>query len=242
MSDVMGSRFPKLPALALTLSLQLLGGCASTIGYEQGDPLERYNRAIYSFNEGVDRAVFKPLAKGYETVTPMPVRSGIGNFFGNLADLWIGFNNLLQGKAADALSDLGRVMVNSVFGVLGVFDLASGAGLEKHDEDFGQTLGRWGVGPGPYVVLPVLGPRTLRDAFATPVDYMADPVSQLGDVATRNSVSGLRLVHNRAALLGVEKTLQEGTLDSYIYARDYYLQQRRYRVYDGRPPRESFDD
>lgn len=222
--------------------LALLSGCATQGTAHPDDPLEGYNRAMFQFNETVDKAVMKPLAQGYDFIAPKPVKTGIGNFFGNLGDVWISVNNLLQGKVEDALSDAGRFLVNTTLGIAGLFDVATDMGLEKHDEDFGQTLGKWGVGEGGYFVVPILGPRTIRDALALPVDFKADPVNWLDDVATRNTLLGLRAVHDRYTLLGVEKTLAEGTLDQYTYSRDYYLQQRRYRVFDGNPPKSRDDD
>lgn len=221
---------------ALALAGALAGGCATT-GNHPEDPLEGYNRAMFAFNEQVDRALLKPAAQAYETVVPSPLRTGVGNVFGNLGDPWIGINNLLQGKVADALSDMMRFVVNTTLGFVGILDIATEAGLPKHDEDFGQTLGAWGVASGPYFVLPVLGPRTLRDTATLAVDMMADPVAGLGHIPTRNALTGLRLVHVRATLLGTEKTLDEGTLDKYAYMRDFYLEQRRYKVFDGNPPR-----
>ncbi len=235
-------RTSRLQRVGATVAIVVLTGCATTGSGHPDDPLEGYNRAMFSFNETVDKAVMKPLAQGYDYVTPKPVKVGIGNFFGNLADVWIGVNNLLQGKVRDALSDAGRFLLNTTVGLAGLFDVASDIGLEKHDEDFGQTLGKWGVGEGGYFVVPFLGPRTIRDTLALPVDFKADPVGWLQDVASRNVLYGVRAVHDRYTLLGVEKTLEEGTLDKYTYARDYYLQQRRYRVFDGRPPRARGDD
>ncbi|MDY0012639.1 MAG: VacJ family lipoprotein, partial [Rhodocyclaceae bacterium] len=208
----------------------------------ENDPLEGYNRAMFRFNDAVDRAVVKPVAQGYDSIAPKPVKEGIGNFFGNLGDIWISANSLLQGKVSDALSDAGRFLVNSTLGVAGLFDVATGMGLEKHDEDFGQTLGKWGVGEGGYFVVPLFGPRTIRDAVALVVDLKASPVGRLEDVASRNALNALSTVHDRYTLLGVEKTLEEGTLDKYLYSRDYYLQQRRYRVFDGKPPRDLRND
>jgi phospholipid-binding lipoprotein MlaA len=227
----------------LTMLALLMAGCASNPANPH-DPLERYNRSMYSFNDAVDRAVVRPVAEVYEGVTPQFVRTGVGNFFGNLNDLWIGTNNMLQGKFADGWSDWMRVVFNSTFGLLGVIDIASDMGLTKHDEDFGQTLGVWGVGEGAYVVLPLLGPRTVRDASALPVDFMADTVTHLDHVRTRNSLTGLRLVHGRAQLLGADQALKQGTTDEYAYMRDFYLQQRRYKVLDGNVTieYEDFDD
>ena len=227
------------PALALAASVVLLSGCAST--GNPGDPLEGYNRAMFGFNEQLDKVVVKPAAQAYEFVLPAFVRSGVGNFIGNLEDPWIGLNNLLQGKVADGLTDMMRFAFNSTFGLLGVIDIATEMGLPKHDEDLGQTLGRWGVGEGAYIVLPFFGPRTVRDAAALPVDYVGRNPWQLDHVPTRNSYTALRITHVRSTFLGAGKTLEEATIDKYAYSRDFYLQQRRYKVSDGNVMRE-YDD
>lgn len=237
MTDLTTLRQP-LAALAAAL---VLAGCATT-GGDPRDPWEGYNRAMYSFNEGVDKAVFKPLAIGYDEVAPLPVKVTIGNFFGNIEDIWTGVNNLLQGKGSDGASDLGRVLINTTLGIFGVFDVATEMGIEKHDEDLGQTLAVWGVGDGPYFVVPFFGPRTLRDAAALPADLYGNSWVQLADIAARNSVTGLKMVHTRATLLGADRAASQGSLDKYVYIRDFYLQQRRYEIYDGNPPRERFDD
>lgn len=224
----------------LGVAAVLVGGCASRPA-NPDDPLEGYNRAMFSFNERLDKAVVKPVAEAYDTVTPVPVRTGVGNFFGNLGDVWIGINNVLQGKFSAGLSDFGRFGLNTTVGIFGLFDVATETGLRKSDEDFGQTLGWWGVGEGPYFVVPFFGPRTVRDAAVLPIDLYGDNVWGVSDISTRNSLTGLRIVNTRANLLGVEKTLEEGTLDKYAYARDFYLQQRRYRVHDGSPP-DAYED
>ncbi len=218
----------------------LAAGCA-TRAPNPDDPLEPYNRAMFNFNEKVDEAVLRPVAKVYDRATPRPVKTGVGNFFGNVGDLWTGVNNLLQGKFREGLSDGGRVLVNTTVGIFGLFDVASELGAPKHDEDFGQTLGWWGVDEGPYFVVPFFGPRTARDAAVLPVDLYGDNVWGLEHVPTRNALTALRITHNRAALLGIERTLEEGTLDKYAYARDFYLQQRRYKVFDGNPPNQYED-
>lgn len=218
----------------------LASGCAST-PRNPDDPLEGYNRAMFSFNEGVDKAIAKPVAQVYEKVTPKPVKTGVHNFFSNLTDPWIGLNNLLQGKPGEAFSDWMRFLFNTTFGIAGLFDIASEAGLPKHDEDFGQTLAVWGVGDGAYVVLPFFGPRTLRDATATPLDFSANGVSRIDHVPTRNSLLALDVVQLRAALLPAERALEGATLDKYAYMRDFYLQQRRYKIHDGNPPVEYED-
>jgi phospholipid-binding lipoprotein MlaA len=217
----------------------LLGGCA-TSGNPK-DPIEGFNRAMYGFNEAVDTVVIKPVAQGYDYVLPSPVRTGVTNFFGNLADLFIGVNNLLQGKPDQAVSDLGRVLINSTVGILGLFDVATPAGLEKHEEDFGQTFGRWGMGNGAYVVLPIVGPRTVRDTAGFVLDVAVDPVANVNHVPSRNAFLALRLIDIRADLLPADKVIEEAALDKYSYIRDGYLQRRRSLVYDGNAPREALD-
>lgn len=227
----------RFKATVIVLALSgLLGGCA-TSGNPK-DPIEGFNRAMFAFNEGLDTVLIKPVAQGYDTVLPTPVKTGVTNFFGNIADLFIGVNNLLQGKADQAVSDLGRVAINSTIGILGLFDVATEAGLEKHEEDFGQTFGRWGMGDGAYVVIPVFGPRTVRDTAGLVLDVAVDPVGNVDHVATRNSLLALRMIDTRADLLPADKVVEEAALDKYSYVRDGYLQRRRNLVHDGNPPRE----
>jgi len=237
----MTHRFNFKSALVLAL-LGMLSGCASVPYENPDDPWERYNRSMFRINENVDKAVLKPVARTYDTVAPLPVKTGVGNFFGNLGDVWIGINNLMQGKGRDGASDLGRVLINSTIGIFGVFDIASEMGVEKHDEDFGQTLAVWGMPQGPYFVVPFFGPRTLRGAGALPVDWVATSAIQLSDIAARNATTGVKLVDQRYRLLGAERAVEQGSLDKYAYTRDFYLQRRRYEIYDGNPPRERFDD
>lgn len=227
----------RLKSLALaTAAAGLLAGCA-TSGNPK-DPIEGFNRAMFAFNEGLDSAIVKPVATGYEAVLPSPIRTGVTNFFSNIDDLFIGVNNLLQGKVPEAVSDLGRVVINSTIGLLGVLDIATDAGLEKHDEDFGQTFGRWGVGNGAYVVIPVFGPRTVRDTVGLVLDVKADPVANHRPKRTRDIALVLRLVNDRANLLAADKVIEEAALDKYSYTRDAYLQRRRNLIHDGNPPRE----
>lgn len=214
----------------------LLAGCASSGNPK--DPIEGFNRAIFAFNEGLDAAIVKPVATGYEAVLPSPIRTGVTNFFSNIEDLFIGVNNLLQGKVPSAFSDLGRVAINTTVGLLGVIDFASDMGLEKHDEDFGQTFGRWGVGNGAYVVVPVFGPRTVRDTVGLVLDVAVDPVAKHNPAGTRDAALVLRLVNDRANLLPADKVVEEAALDKYSYMRDAYLQRRRSLIHDGNPPRE----
>ncbi len=223
-------------ALLAIAAVGLLGGCA-TSGNTR-DPVEGFNRAMFAFNEGLDTVLIRPVAKGYDAVMPAVVRTGVANFFGNIADVLIAVNNLLQGKPAEAASDAGRFLVNSTFGILGIFDIASEAGLEKHDEDFGQTFGRWGAAPGAYIVVPVFGPRDVRDTAGLVLDVVTGPVGQIGNVPTSNTLSAVRLVSGRAALLPADKVIEEAALDKYSYVRDAYLQRRRNLVHDGNPPRE----
>lgn len=219
-----------------------LGGCA-TSGGNPDDPLEGYNRAMFRFNDGVDKAIIKPLAGGYKAVMPGFARIGVTNFFSNLGDIWIGVNNILQGKLGAGVSDFGRFAINSTAGLLGFIDVASTAGLDKHNEDFGQTLGRWGMGSGAYVVLPILGSSSVRDAFSVlAVDWHGDPLWYVGDVSIRNELVGLRVVDQRANLLDASDLLEEAALDHYSYMRGAYLQRRRNLVYDGDPPREPDPD
>lgn len=225
--------------LLLACAVLLVSGCASR-PHNPDDPLEGYNRAMFSFNEGVDKALLRPAAQAYEAVTPELVRTGVGNVFSNIGDVWVGVNNLLQGKVGDGMSDLMRFGINTVFGIFGIFDVATEAGLPKHDEDLGQTLAVWGVGNGPYVVLPLLGPRTARDAVATPVDMQGGALIPIDHVRTRNSLIALRVVHGRSMLLGADRTLDE-QIDKYAFVRDAYLQQRRFKVHDGNPPLEYED-
>lgn len=227
----------RIKSIALAVSAAgLLAGCA-TSGNPK-DPIEGFNRAMFAFNEGLDTAIIKPVATGYEAVLPSPIRTGVTNFFSNIEDVFIGVNNLLQGKVPEAFSDLGRVVINTTVGILGVIDVASDAGLEKHDEDFGQTFGRWGVGNGAYVVIPVFGPRTVRDTVGLVLDVAADPVVQHRPKRTRDAAVVLRLVNDRANLLAADKVVEEAALDKYSYIRDAYLQRRRNLIHDGNPPRE----
>jgi phospholipid-binding lipoprotein MlaA len=222
---------------AAVVALGLLGGCATSTSRK--DPAEGFNRAVFAFNEGLDTVLIKPVAKGYDAAMPLPARTGVGNFFGNIADIFIGVNNLLQGKPGDAVNDGGRFLINSTVGILGIFDVASEMGMDKHNEDFGQTFGRWGAGPGAYVVLPFFGPRDVRDTGGLVLDLVADPVGYVTDVRIRNSLVGVRIVNDRAGLLPADKVIEEAALDKYSYIRDAYLQRRQNLVYDGNPPPEG---
>jgi phospholipid-binding lipoprotein MlaA len=230
------------PASTVATLLLALSVSGAAHAGNPNDPIEGFNRAIFSFNEGLDNVVLRPVAKGYDAVMPNPVKTGVSNFFGNIADVFIGVNNVLQGKVRDGFSDFGRVAVNSTVGLLGVIDWASDWGMDKHEEDFGQTFGRWGAAPGAYVVLPLFGPRDVRDVFGLAVDMYADPVSNVEDVPARNTAVAIRLISDRAALLPADKVIEEAALDKYSYIRDAYLQRRRNLVFDGRPPRSQDDE
>ncbi len=230
-------------ALLATLALATASGCATTAGTSNPkDPWEGYNRSMYEINDTADRYVLKPIAQGYEKVTPNFVQAGVNNFMDNLQDLGTGLNNLLQGKFAEGASDLGRLVVNSTIGIVGLWDVATPMGLEKHNEDFGQTLGWWGVPSGPYFIIPLLGPSTVRDAPARYVDPSFAYNRNIGDVASRNSLYGLDIVRSRANLLKAGNVLDEAALDKYTFTRDAWLQRRRNMVFDGKPPKDPDDE
>lgn len=225
-------------------ALVLAGGLVGCAAIPQGagndpvDPFEVYNRHMFEFNDTVDRSLFKPIAQIYEASLPEVVRNCIGNAFANLAEVPTALNNLLQGKPAEAASDICRFAINSTIGLLGCFDVAAKADLPRNNEDFGQTLGRWGLLPGPYFVLPFLGPSTIRDSLGRIVDLgVTDPVGYVEHVRTRNTLIGTRVVDTRASLLQAEKVVDAAALDKYQFIRDGYLQRRRNLVHDGNPPR-----
>lgn len=228
--------------ICAVLGLGVLGGCATTGSGDPRDPMEPVNRAIYTFNDGVDTMLVKPAAEIYQGVVPGLVRTGVSNVFSNLNDVIVALNNLLQGKFGSALSDVGRVLLNTTAGLLGIFDVATPAGLEKHDEDFGQTLGWWGIGDGPYMVLPLLGSSNLRDTVGRVGDYRADPVTYIDPSRDRNIIQALRIINRRAELLSASRILAVAALDEYEFVRDAYLQRRRNLIYDGNPPREKLDN
>lgn len=220
---------------ALLLLVTLFAGCAHN---NPRDPLEPFNRGVYAFNDAVDSVVLKPLATGYQAVLPQFVRTGISNFFSNLDDVTVIFNNILQLKILQALSDTGRFLTNTTIGVFGFFDVATHLGLEKHNEDFGQTLGYWGIGSGPYLVLPILGPSSFRDGVGRLVDSKTDIVMHEDHIRTRNRTLAVRAVGARARLLESEKVIDTAAIDRYAFIRDAYLQRRRNLVHDGNPPPE----
>ncbi len=226
---------------AAAVTLVLVGGCATT-GGDPRDPFEPMNRAVYQFNDEFDKAVAKPVAEAYRAFVPPIVRTGVGNFFSNVNDVLVALNNGLQGKVPDAINDLGRVAVNTTLGVLGFRDVATELGVPKNNEDFGQTLGRWGLRDGPYIVLPLLGPSSVRDTVGWAGDLYTNPLTYIDPSSTRNAVTGLRFITVRADLLEASNILDTAALDPYEFVRDAYLQRRRNLVYDGNPPADrAFD-
>jgi phospholipid-binding lipoprotein MlaA len=210
------------------------------MGTHRSDPWERLNRRIYGFNEAVDAAILKPVALGYRAVVPEFLRTGIDNMFGNLGDAWSAVNLLLQAKPKPALEMGMRVVTNSIFGLAGFLDIAEEAGLSRQNEDFGQTLGTWGVQSGPYMMLPLLGPSTLRDTAALPVDMKVSPSAiAFKEVRDQNGATVLSIINTRTKLLNAGKVLDDVALDKYILLRDAYLSRRRSQVYDGDPPDEE---
>lgn len=221
----MGAR-QRVQGLAGAVALVLLAGCASAPGADPRDPWERYNRSMYSFNEAVDTAVLKPVATAYRDVLPQPVRTGVSNFFGNLGDAWSFVNNTLQLRGEAAMASLFRVGINTTMGLGGVLDVATEMRIDRYKQDFGLTLGRWGVPTGPYFVLPILGPSTVRDTLALPVDLRGNLLREVTPVSARNSLYALRIVDTRANLLRAESVLDDAALDKYSFTRDVYMQLR----------------
>ena len=218
-------------------------GCASLNGAgDPSDPFEGYNRAVYQFNKAFDEGLLKPTSQGYEKVIPRPVRRGISNIFSHLGDVLVLVNDLLQLKLGQATSDFSRLFVNSTVGLFGLIDVASHWDIPKHNEDFGQTLGRWGFGSGPYLMLPFLGPSTLRDGISLIPEAQLDPVLDIKDPTPRWGAVALRGVNTRARLLKASRILEDAALDPYVFLRDAYLQRRQHLVYDGNPPEENFED
>ncbi|MCB1932863.1 MAG: VacJ family lipoprotein [Candidatus Accumulibacter sp.] len=231
----------RLAASLCATTLFVASGCA-TADRDPADPFEGFNRAMFAVNDGLDTVAIKPVAQGYEAVTPLPVKVAVGNFFGNIWDSWTAINNLLQGKGSDALSDVGRVLINSTIGIGGAFDVAGEMGLTKHSEEFGQTLGKWGVPNGPYFYWPLIGPRTTRDTFGWLVDTWYDPVWRIDNVPLRNSLVAVRYTDLRASFLPADKVIEEAAFDKYSYIRDAYLQNRRSAIFDGDPPSPFAED
>jgi phospholipid-binding lipoprotein MlaA len=226
--------------LLALLAAVALAGCA--VGPTKEDPYEPFNRAMFSVHETVDDAVIKPVAQGYVAVIPEPIRTGVSNFFGNIDDLFSGINSLLQGNGNRAGDAFGRVLLNSSFGVGGIFDLASMMGITKDRNDFGITFGKWGFPQGPYLFIPALGPTTVRDGSGWVVRGFASPIGFLNDVPLRNSLWGLGYVDTRQQALAAESVVETAAIDKYRFIRNAYLRSRRYQLYDGHPPPEEDED
>lgn len=235
--------------LALAVLVSAVG-CASVGGTQAPqsagqklDPWQNWNRKVFTFNERLDENVLKPVATAYQKVVPSFVRTAVHNFFGNAEDAWSAVNHLLQGKIQSAFEMMVRFNTNTVFGFGGLLDIASEAGLERQPEDFGQTLGRWGFPAGAYIVWPVLGPSSVRDSAALPLDRMATPAVVFNNYVDELGILSLQLVDTRANLLSASRVIDDIALDKYTFMRDAYLARRRSLVYDGSPPeREAVDD
>lgn len=219
-----------------------MAGCSGMQERDEHDPLEPLNRSIYEFNSDFDSSLLRPIAEGYKKVIPEPVNDSISNFFGNLDDFVTLINDLLQFKFTQAVSDSSRLVWNSTVGILGLFDVASHMGLPKHEEDFGQTFGHWGIGPGPYLVLPFFGPSSLRDSagLLTSANWNIHPIYWIEDRTTFWGAVALRGVYLRAGLLHTTQVVEQVSLDEYLFVREAYLQQRQNLVYDGDPPIPDF--
>ena len=217
----------------------LLQACASVAHRDPRDPLESWNRGVFEFNDALDRAVVKPVATAYRDGLPSWMRTGIHNFFDNLEDVWSGVNSLLQFRGLQAADNLGRFVINTTMGLGGLLDVAGEMGMERHPTNFGLTLGRWGVGEGPYLVLPFLGSSTVRDALGSGVDRGYSVIANLPDVGDRDRLTVLKLIDTRATYLRAGEVVAGAALDPYSFTRDAYLQRRRNQVYDGNPPDEE---
>ncbi|MBV1774518.1 VacJ family lipoprotein [Burkholderiaceae bacterium DAT-1] len=225
-----------LRSISACMLFVLMAGCATPGNYY--DPLEPVNRKVYAFNKSVDEAVMQPVARGYRDRVPQPVQTAVSNVLGNFEDIYIGLNNYLQGKVVDGTTDAFRVMVNTTLGLGGLIDIASAAKVPKHQADFGQTLGKWGVGSGPYLVMPFLGPKTLRDTTDWVVGSQVDGSRVIHDQAARNQLKLIKVVDLRARLLNSNALIGEASLgDEYAFVRNGYLQRRYSLIYDGAPPK-----
>lgn len=228
----------KISSLCAVAAAVLLTGCASFKNAPEGDPLEPINRGIFSFNNTFDHYLFKPIAKGYDAVVPGPVKTGVSNVFQNMSDVQSIVGGALQLKGAKVGDDMGRVLINTTIGLGGIFDLATPMGIERGNEDVGQAIGYWGIGAGPYLVLPFLGPSNVRDLAGRVVDGQTDPLSYVSSVPVRNTLTGLRVVDARVALFPVEGLANQAALDRYTFFRSAYTQRRESLIRDGKAPKE----
>ena len=219
-----------LRKIAITAGIALSLSASMVHAQHEQDPWEGFNRAVFSFNEGLDRAVLKPVTQGYRYVTPQIAQTGVNNFFENIKDVRTLVNNLFQGKVHNALEDFARITFNTTFGLGGLIDVATPMGIPKNNEDFGQTLGRWGVSSGPYIVLPLFGPSSVRDTVGMVPDWFIDPLYDINDRSVRYSLRGMRVVDTRSQLMDAERIISG---DRYSFIRDAYLQRREFLVNDG---------
>ncbi len=243
MGTLRTQRWSQYRAVTTLIVCAALSACAAQ---KSGTPVpedswESLNRSIYHWNDVADRATMKPIAKGYEKIVPSFARRGIGNFYDNLRTPLIMINSFLQGKPGDGFSDFGRLLINSTIGIGGLLDVATPMGLQQHDEDFGQTFAVWGVPDGPYVYMPFFGPFTLRDAIALPIDFLADPLWYYRNLSVRDKLWVLQAIDTRTGYLALEGTLEK-SYDPYVTVRDAYLQNRKYKIYDGAPPEDDLYD
>lgn len=219
------------------LAIGLVGGAVAEEYNNPRDPWEGYNRGMFAFNEAVDKVLIKPVAQGYEFIIPEPIRILVTNVFSNLSDVVIGINDLLQGRGEQAFNDFGRVLINTTLGFGGLFDVAGNAGWYKSENDFGVTFGRWGIQPGPYFVLPIVGPNDVRDTFGLVANVAANPLTfVVKDPVAYYTAWGVNFINLRANLFPAEKIIEEAATDKYSYLRDAYLQNRLNLIYDGEPP------
>ena len=235
-------RHPAVKRACAMLAVVLVAGCATGPTANPDDPLEPMNRTLYSVHDAVDTAVVRPVAQAYVDVVPQPIRQAVSNVFNNIQDLFSGVNGVLQGKLDKAGDDFGRVLLNTGFGLGGIFDLASMMGIERGNEDFGQTFGYWGIPQGPYLFIPLWGPSTVRDGTGSILRYWYTPTQLIPDVAVRNVIYGIGAIDARAQALGATSLLEQASIDPYTFVRRSYLQRREYLVYDGKPPPEKEEE
>ncbi|MCX5544477.1 VacJ family lipoprotein [Paraburkholderia sp. CNPSo 3076] len=229
----------RMRAITIGVAALALGGCSTVQTPSKEDPWEGFNRTVYTFNDKVDTYALKPVAQGYVKVTPQPVRDSVTNFFANIGDVYNAANNFLQLKITDGVEDIMRIVINTVFGLGGLFDVATLAKLPKHNQDFGLTLGHYGVPPGPYLVLPLFGPSTVRDGVGLVPNYFINPLTYVDPAALSWGLYGLNVVSTRANLLGASDLLEGAAIDKYSFIRNAYLQRRRYLLSDGRASSDS---
>lgn len=234
--------FRTISRCLVVASLLLSTACATVEVPNPDDPFESYNRTMYNINDKIDTYAIKPIAKGYKAITPGAVDTGVSNFFSNIGDVVVLVNDIFQLKFHQAASDLTRIVFNTFIGLGGLIDVSTEFGLPKHNEDFGQTLGYWGVGSGPYLVLPIIGSSNIRDSAGFVVDTAEfDPLQNIPDKSERYNAIGLKYIDLRADLINASNIIDETAIDRYAYTRDAWKQHRKNLVYDGHPPQQQTD-